>query len=262
MNILIYSDLHLEAGNKSTLLGLNKEKKDLFRAVDMLVLAGDIINLEYPEALAYFLDGWNKPVLYVAGNHEYYTNKPMSHSASVFKTYQTLHLPQLTWLQNEPFLTTIEEAPTFFGGTMWTDLNRGNPLDMWAAYKLNDYRFIRKAENQPLVPEDTIYFHEQYKEALIQYLKDNAQSKRVVISHHAPVEKKDTIFRGSPVTASFNSIDMVEIIEEYQPDLWIYGHTHESDDQYIGKTRIVSNPFGYYKYQQNPNFHEQFIINI
>ena len=39
--------------------------------------------------------------------------------------------------------------------------------------------------------------------------------------------------------------DMVDIIEEYQPEIWYHGHTHQCDDQMIGKTRIISNQFGY-----------------
>jgi hypothetical protein len=45
--------------------------------------------------------------------------------------------------------------------------------------------------------------------------------------------------------AAFNSLDMVEVIERHQPTLWVYGHTHECDDQTIGKTRIISNQLGY-----------------
>jgi hypothetical protein len=37
----------------------------------------------------------------------------------------------------------------------------------------------------------------------------------------------------------------VEIIETHQPALWVYGHTHECDDQTIGRTRIISNQLGY-----------------
>jgi hypothetical protein len=38
---------------------------------------------------------------------------------------------------------------------------------------------------------------------------------------------------------------MVEIIETHQPALWVYGHTHECDDQTMGRTRIISNQLGY-----------------
>ena len=44
---------------------------------------------------------------------------------------------------------------------------------------------------------------------------------------------------------AFNSLDMTDIIKKHQPDLWVYGHTHECDDQTIGKTRIISNQLGY-----------------
>ena len=47
------------------------------------------------------------------------------------------------------------------------------------------------------------------------------------------------------LTPAFNSLDMVEIIETHQPALWVYGHTHECDDQMIGRTRIISNQLGY-----------------
>ena len=45
--------------------------------------------------------------------------------------------------------------------------------------------------------------------------------------------------------ARLQFMDMVKIIQERQPDLWVYGHTHECDDQRIGKTRIISNQLGY-----------------
>lgn len=38
---------------------------------------------------------------------------------------------------------------------------------------------------------------------------------------------------------------MIEIIEKYQPNLWIYGHTHECDNHRVGKTQIISNQLGY-----------------
>ena len=38
---------------------------------------------------------------------------------------------------------------------------------------------------------------------------------------------------------------MVEIIGTHQPTLRVYGHTHECDDQSIGRSRIISNQLGY-----------------
>jgi len=67
---------------------------------------------------------------------------------------------------------------------------------------------------------------------------------RVVISHNAPVINPNSKYKGGPLTP-FNSLDMVEIIETHQPALWVYGHTHECDDQMIGQTQIISNQLGY-----------------
>jgi Icc-related predicted phosphoesterase len=67
----------------------------------------------------------------------------------------------------------------------------------------------------------------------------------VVISHNAPVINPNSKYKGGPLTPAFNSLDMVEIIETHQPTLWVYGHTHECDDQTIGQTRIISNQLGY-----------------
>jgi Icc-related predicted phosphoesterase len=67
----------------------------------------------------------------------------------------------------------------------------------------------------------------------------------VVISHNAPVINPNSKYKGGPLTPAFNSLDMVEIIGTHQPALWVYGHTHECDDQTIGRTRIISNQLGY-----------------
>lgn len=52
-------------------------------------------------------------------------------------------------------------------------------------------------------------------------------------------------------------------------DLWIYGHTHESEDVVIGHTRIVSNAKGYgpwlpgrQRTWDNPKFDPHFVIEI
>lgn len=47
------------------------------------------------------------------------------------------------------------------------------------------------------------------------------------------------------IEPAYTSRDMIKIIDQYQPDLWVYGHTHQPNDQTFGKTRIISNPRGY-----------------
>jgi Icc-related predicted phosphoesterase len=80
---------------------------------------------------------------------------------------------------------------------------------------------------------------------LLHWFSKDLRGPRVVITHNPPAINPRSRFKGSPLMAAFNSLDMVEVIERHQPALWVYGHTHECDDQRIGRTRIISNQLGY-----------------
>jgi len=189
------------------------------------------------------LSKWNKPVLFVAGNHEFYTQSPMQNDANDFKAWLLKELPNVTFLQDEEISI---DGVHFFGGSMWTDFSNENPLAMQTAERgMNDFRLIVTDKNQSITPLDTVELHKAYVEKLINWFEKPLEGKRVVISHHAPVINPNTMYGGSNLQPAFNSLDMVEIIEKYQPELWAYGHTHECDDQTIGGTRIVSNQLGY-----------------
>ena len=64
MKIITYSDLHLEFGSNF------KPPKN--SDADLMILAGDIITFKNFKPLSDFLSDWKKPVLFIAGNHEYY----------------------------------------------------------------------------------------------------------------------------------------------------------------------------------------------
>jgi Icc-related predicted phosphoesterase len=134
----------------------------------------------------------------------------------------------------------------FFGGTMWTDFNGGDLRAMETARsQMNDYRLIYNPDETPFTPADSIALHRNFASKLLNWFGKNLSGPRVVISHNAPVINPNSKFKGGPLTPAFNSLDMVEIIETHQPALWVYGHTHECDDQMIGRTRIISNQLGY-----------------
>ena len=58
---------------------------------------------------------------------------------------------------------------------------------------------------------------------------------------------------GDPITAAYAS-DLDELIERTQPQLWVHGHIHASSDYFVGRTRVVCNPRGYYPSQLNAGF--------
>lgn len=235
MKILIYSDLHLEFGSGwLPPPGI---------AGDVMILAGDIISLKNYDPLDRLLKDWNKPVLYVAGNHEYYTRKPMNEESDNFKIWLEINHPNVTLLQDKE---TSIDGIHFFGGTMWTNFNGADRLAMGTAgHQMNDFRLIVTDADRLLAPGDTVAFHEQFVERLTAWFEKDLPGPRVVISHHAPVINPDTRYRNSPLMSAFNSLDMMAVIEKYQPALWVYGHTHECDDQMVGGTRIISNQLGY-----------------
>ncbi|MCY4293023.1 MAG: hypothetical protein OXC72_14890, partial [Roseovarius sp.] len=82
--------------------------------------------------------------------------------------------------------------------------------------------------------------------------------KRIVATNHAPVINPMTKSAGSAPTPAFNFTDVIDIIDQYQPELWIYGHINECDEHYRGKTRIISNQMEYqfhqYQYECEDNF--------
>lgn len=234
MKIICFSDLHLEFGKP-----FNTPDES---TADMMILAGDIITFADFLPLEQIARSWRKPILYVAGNHEFYTRTPMQDGIARFEAW-AVDYPHLHFLQDEPI--TIEGVH-FFGGTMWTDFNGGNPnAIMTARQKMNDFKLIRASEDAFFRPEDSILLHNLFKTKLISWLEENKGKSKVVISHHAPVINPNTRYRASPLQPAFNSLDMIEAIEKYQPNLWIYGHTHECDDQMLGSTRIISNQRGY-----------------
>jgi hypothetical protein len=129
---------------------------------------------------------------------------------------------------------------------MWTDFSGGDERAMSEAQKgMNDFRLIRTDSGQVLLPADTIALHNKFKEKLLAWFEKPLSGSRVVITHHAPVLNPDSVFGGSALMPAFNSLDMVDVIQKYQPEFWFYGHTHECDRQSIGKTQIISNQLGY-----------------
>jgi Icc-related predicted phosphoesterase len=51
-------------------------------------------------------------------------------------------------------------------------------------------------------------------------------------------------YANDPLNPAFAS-RLESLIEEYQPALWIHGHTHDPCDYELFRTRIVCNPRGY-----------------
>jgi predicted phosphodiesterase len=93
MRIITYSDLHLEFGS-GWILPPDANG-------DVMILAGDIITLRDYDPLDQLLQKWKKPVLYVTGNHEYYTQRPMNEEDRRFRVWLKAKHPHVKLLLDE-----------------------------------------------------------------------------------------------------------------------------------------------------------------
>ena len=242
MRIQYFSDIHLEFGDCELSLA----------DTDILVAAGDI----HTEINGL---GWlaqaGCPVIYIAGNHEYYGGDlvhTLNQLESASKQYN------INFLENTTF---FYRDTRFIGTTLWTNFNdRNRELMEHAIYSMNDYNFICRNE-QLATPVDILNIHEASYDWLENELSKPFTGKTVVITHHAPSTRSwNNAFEIDRKFTYCNEMDC--FIRQYQIDLWIHGHIHFSVDYLLYNTRIVCNPRGYAGYQVIDGFSIDKVIEI
>lgn len=239
MRLLILSDLHLEVWRQ-----FGPKFDTSVSQPDLVVLAGDIHTrargpdwaaLTFPEI----------PVLYVAGNHEFYDDTlNLTHLAIREKC---ANLSNVHYLDCGEF---VFNGVRFLGATLWTDFslfgseNRSGAM-VDAGLAMMDYQRISlgSAGSRKLRPEDTARLHAEQKAWLVEKLDEPFTGPTVVITHMAPSRQSVAPeYASDSISAAFASCldDLVS-----KPQLWIHGHTHTSFDYLIGHCRVVANPLGY-----------------
>jgi predicted phosphodiesterase len=237
MKIQIASDLHLEFLER-TFPG----ERLLRPAVDadVLVLAGDIAN--GISAIDLFKN-WPVPVLYLAGNHEFYSHEMGALRASLRKASEGT---RITFLDND---AVDFGGVRFVGTTLWTnyrlELNRTQrQLMEQAELRINDHRQIRFGQAY-FTAQQALAQHEVAHAWLQHQLKQDYDCKTVVVSHHGPhALSVHPRYAGDASNASFVS-DLSDLLQLPGADLWIHGHVHDSFDYKVGRCRVVANPLGY-----------------
>ncbi len=296
MKIALCSDLHLEFGSISL---ENTEN------ADVLILSGDICvakELYEKDTHSHGDDKTSKfhtffqeccerfpHVVYVLGNHEHYHGdfaKSLGNLREHLGYLVNLHILEKEYVQLGDCM--------FFGGSLWTDMNKEDPITIQRIKGyMNDYRIIedsnevvhfkspvygRKEDgsvdfdnvvsvefhtrNAKFSPEKSVTEHKETMRLLKEALASRPTEKWVVVGHHAPskISTKPQYERDVIVNGAYSS-DLSEFILDHpQIKVWTHGHTHHNFDYMIGSTRIVANPRGYINYEeQADNFTLQFI---
>ena len=228
MHLQFFSDIHLEFGP------CELASSD----ADVLIAAGDI---SIGTTALEWLGQVNCPVIYIAGNHEYYGGD-LIHTLNDLKIQSKLH--GIHFLENE----AIEiDGVRFLGTTLWTNFDNNNEIMDYAALSMNDYNYIAY-DGYVLTPEDILAIHNKSRTWLENKLGEEFNGKTVVITHHAPSTK--SWYDNENSLHLYNYCNrMEELIGKNDIDLWIHGHIHALSDYMINDTRVVCNPRGYCDYQ-------------
>lgn len=250
MRLVIYSDLHQEWGDFNP----PPEAHD----ADLVILAGDIEpKLAGLEWAARTFPG--QPVVYVAGNHEYYGSSLGLLSDLKVKAARL----GISFLEQQELLLS---GVRILGATLWSgfDLGEGEQkqhASMLAAQKhINDFYEIREFAEGPLVgPQSVLKLHQQSVAWLDEALSQPFDGKTIVVTHFPPVPaclRSDDL--GSDV-ACYYANDLSWLLEKHQIDLWCHGHSHINTDIEISGCRIVSNQLGW---PGRKEFEKLFVVEV
>jgi len=303
MKVYLCSDVHIEFGQLEVHNNDNAE---------VLILSGDIVVasafknydaqgiLEPTKKAQPFLNFFHqcstkfKDVIYVMGNHEHYDGD-FATSASILRTvlkqYPNIHL-----LDKE---TKVIDDVTFVGGTLWTDMNKEDPVTLYNIGRMmNDFRIVdhsgrkvtrkvpiyKRDDAGNIVMEDNNYVidHYEHKEYTASFSPDDAvedhksmlnfideatkdhTKKYVVVGHHAPSKQstKPRYKNDYTMNGGYSS-DLSEfILDRPQIKMWTHGHTHDNFDYLIGTTRIVCNPRGYINYEKQADYFDFLLLEV
>jgi len=278
MKIQLMSDLHLEAHPHWM--------PQPAPGADVLVLAGDIGSyqpgsqlLDADFGLARFspLNGWPTPVIFVPGNHEY---DGLDFDVAHTRLKETCARLGLLWLEREvltgPWTDQTGRPVRLLGTTLWTDFDAlgpqgegaGNPQAPYYAnllaqqLKSRDKAF--RAANYYLRKSGTTRHGAPFLAAQIRqqalecqdWLRDALSTPfdgtTVAITHFAPsLRSADPRYGLVPGTAGFCS-QLDDLLPHAQ--LWLHGHLHAPSDYVHRGCRVVANPLGYTRKNEQIHF--------
>lgn len=256
MNIQLLSDLHLETHPHFV--------PEFAPGADVLILAGDIGSYQegsmlvtqddHDFGLARFspradLAAWPVPVFFVPGNHEY---DGMPFEEAHTRLQETCERLQITWLHRR---VKVMNAVRLIGCTLWSDFEalvpQQGPLTQQLkarekAERAADF-YLRKTgttlDGKPFL-SDAVRAQAQADQAwLTQALSEPFEGVTVVVTHFAPsLKSADPRYGLTPGTAGFcNALDHLLP----KANLWLHGHLHCAHDYVHAGCRVVANPLGY-----------------
>jgi len=268
MKFKLLSDLHLEFCDRKR-YGLKDQPYFKPTPTDedkdtVLLLPGDIHTGMKAQPWLEDMCKQFKHVVYVLGNHEFYGNE---------------------WYKVKDYWAKVDVADNFtflddgvlflddvrvIGGTLWTAV-RGQTdnyaFTVWnGSQRMTDYKVTkinhkRTGNYRKLHPGDTIEAHYDTVNYLKFILETPWDGKTIVMTHHLPHNKCiQPQWEGSDLNAFFVT-DLDYIINNFNINVWVHGHTHDNIDINVHGTRILCNPMGYHGVALNQDFNEGLVFD-
>lgn len=281
MKIALLSDLHLEAQAHW--------QPTPAPGADVLVLAGDIgsyqTNSQLTDddfGLARFspLHGWPTPVLFVPGNHEY---DGLDFDAAHTRLQATCVRLGITWLERVVlhWPSVGSGSPVrFIGTTLWSDFDALSPTAASVhtpasqllaaqlkargkAFRAADYYLLKAATTRHGAPWLAAQMREQAllcQAWLANALAQPFDGHTVVVTHFAPsLHSADPRYGRTPGTAGFcNALDHLLP----NASLWLHGHLHAPSHYVHQGCRVVANPLGYARKNEQAQFDPTLCVTL
>jgi Icc-related predicted phosphoesterase len=273
LNIQLLSDLHLETHPHFVPTPASH--------ADVLVLAGDIGSYQPGSMLSAQgqvdfglsrfsprpdLAGWPVPVLFVPGNHEYDGMAFEEADARLRQTCADLGIIHLH--QREEVIRGVR----FLGCTLWSDFEALVPLQGPLSVQLKAREKAQRAADFYLRKTGTTIKGEAYLSAevkqksmadqawLAEALAEPFQGPTVVVTHFAPsLRSVDPRYGLTPGSAGFcNALDHLLP----KATLWLHGHLHCAHDYVHRGCRVVANPLGYARKNEQADFDPSLCVSV
>ena len=242
--ILLLSDIHVDTYHT---VDIGKIYEYTW---DIIVIAGDVGQLGHIENMVSEVadDFGDRQIIVVLGNHEHYMAgipvRQFEYDVGSYvlsnKFYPNVHV--LCAGQS-----VVIDDITFIGATLWSDLGLVDNLDIheelkqYVSHKIKDFQLIN---NGNFTPDDSVEYFYRDRQGIIESLNNVTTDKTIVITHFSPtIDYRNRDYPLDKLSYYFTG-EMRDVIDKFQPDYWVSGHTHSNDpDITIGKTILTSNQY-------------------
>jgi predicted phosphodiesterase len=280
MKVQLLSDLHLEVHPHWLATPAP--------GADLLVLAGDIGSYQAGSLLTdedFGLgrfspkNGWPTPVLFVPGNHEY---DGMDFDAAHARLQRSCERLGICWLEREVIACpdACGKLIRFVGTTLWSDFDalglNDAALDTPTAglltqqlrgrekaFRAANYYLKKTGSSRQGLPMLAEAVREQAllcQDWIARALAQPFNGSTVVVTHFAPsLMSADPRYGRTPGTAGFcNALDHLLPCAK----LWLHGHLHAPSHYVKHGCRVISNPLGYARKNEQAAFQATLCIEI